>query len=149
VRTALDRAASRITGKFTQQPLVEAAIRQTIGRVYEELGVFPEAERQFQHALDLRRRTLGEQHYETLQSSYSLATAYEFEGRYAEAEPVLKKTLEARRRVLGPDHPDTLSAMCALGNLFCATGRYAQAERLLMDAAEGGGVRSARSTRLL
>ena len=32
VRTALDRAAARISGKFAAQPLVEAAIRHTIGR---------------------------------------------------------------------------------------------------------------------
>ena len=34
VRTALDRAAARITGKLPKQPLVEASIRQTIGNTY-------------------------------------------------------------------------------------------------------------------
>src|SRR5215831_14276743 len=39
VRTALDRAAARISGKFEKQPLVEAAIRQTIGNTYRDLGL--------------------------------------------------------------------------------------------------------------
>ncbi len=43
VRTALDRAAARITGKFEQQPEVEAAIRDTIGQTYMDLGLYPEA----------------------------------------------------------------------------------------------------------
>jgi eukaryotic-like serine/threonine-protein kinase len=32
VRTALDRAAQRIAGKFDQQPEVEASIQETMGR---------------------------------------------------------------------------------------------------------------------
>jgi serine/threonine protein kinase len=44
VRTALDRAAQRITGKFDQQPEVEAAIRDTIGQTYMDLGLYPEAQ---------------------------------------------------------------------------------------------------------
>ena len=39
VRTALDRAATRIAGRFTDQPFVESAIRQTIGATYDELGL--------------------------------------------------------------------------------------------------------------
>ena len=45
VRTALDRAAAGIEGKFEAQPLVEASIRLTIGKTYEDLGLYPEAER--------------------------------------------------------------------------------------------------------
>jgi len=38
VRTALDRAAERVTGKFDKQPEVEAAIRDTIGQTYLALA---------------------------------------------------------------------------------------------------------------
>lgn len=38
VRTALERAAAGIAGKFEKQPLVEASIRQTIGMTYRDLG---------------------------------------------------------------------------------------------------------------
>src|SRR5262249_46370338 len=47
VRTALYRAAARIPGKFEKQPLVEAAIRQTIGNTYRDLGLYPEAQGQW------------------------------------------------------------------------------------------------------
>ena len=45
VRTALDRAASGITGKFEQQPEVEASIRNTIGQTYLGLGLYKESRR--------------------------------------------------------------------------------------------------------
>jgi hypothetical protein len=48
VRTALDRAAARITGKFDRQPEVEAAIRYTIGQTYMDLGLYPGAGTQLQ-----------------------------------------------------------------------------------------------------
>jgi serine/threonine protein kinase len=43
VRTALDRAASRIEGKFGSQPLIEASIRETIGETYIDLGIYSDA----------------------------------------------------------------------------------------------------------
>ena len=45
VRTALDRAAKRIQGRFEGQPLIEAGIRQTIGKSYDDLGLYAEAQR--------------------------------------------------------------------------------------------------------
>src|SRR5262249_6677830 len=66
VRAALDRAALRIPGKFGSQPEVEASIRHTIGVAYRDLSLFAEAQTQLERALDLRRRALGSEHAETL-----------------------------------------------------------------------------------
>jgi serine/threonine protein kinase len=62
VRTALERAAARLAGKFDAQPLVEASIRLTIGNAYRDLGQYPEAQREFERAFELRRGTLGPEH---------------------------------------------------------------------------------------
>ena len=68
VRTALDRAAARIAGKFDRQPEVEAAIRDTIGQTYMDLGLYPEARTQLERALDLHRRVLGAENPKTLKT---------------------------------------------------------------------------------
>ena len=73
VRTALDRAAAGIEGKFESQPLVEASIRLTIGKTYEDLGLYPEAERHMGRALELRRRVLGEEDTSLLTSMSDMA----------------------------------------------------------------------------
>ena len=136
VRTALDRAAARIAGKFKQQPLVEASIRQTIGNTYKDLGLYRDAQRQMELALDLRHRVLGEQHRDTLATMNGLAQLYFEQGKYAQAEPLSSKVLEIERRVLGEEHPDTLETMGNLATLYLYQGKYAQAEPLFSRAAE-------------
>jgi len=137
VRTALDRAAGRIQGKFGKQPLVEASIRQTIGDTYGDLGLFSEAQQQEERALAIRRRMLGEAHPATLESMDHLAVLYRKEGKYAEAEPLRIKFLEARRRVLGELHPETLDAMNNLALLYRYEGKPELAEPLYIKAVEG------------
>jgi non-specific serine/threonine protein kinase/serine/threonine-protein kinase len=136
VRTALDRAAAQIEGKFPTQPVVEASIRQTIGETYRELGLYPDAQRQVERALDLRRRALGEQHPDTLKSMNDLTSLYIYQSEYALAEPLLRKLLEIRRHLLGEQHPDTLGSMSNMGMLYFYQGKYAQAEALYAKTLE-------------
>jgi non-specific serine/threonine protein kinase/serine/threonine-protein kinase len=138
VRTALDRAAAKIAGKFQRQPLVEASIRQTIGNTYMDLGLYSEAERQFQRALELRQRFLGENGADTLLSLSSVAGVLEREGRLAKAEPLYTKVLEMQRRALGEEHPNTLSTRSSLAATYAgqaiagdwAVGNYMRAEEI-------------------
>jgi serine/threonine protein kinase len=136
VRTALDRAAERIEGKFARQPDVEAAIRNTIGQTYTDLGLYPEASKQLERALNLRRRVLGPEHPDTLKSMSDLAIVYVDEGRYGQGEALHSQTLEIRRRVLGPEHPDTLKSMNRLVVVYDREGKYAEAEALGSQALE-------------
>ena len=136
VRTALDRAAARVTGKFDQQPEVEAAIRDTIGHTYLDLGVYPEARAQFERALDLQRRTLGTKNPKTLKTISRLGRTAELEGKYAQAETLLKESLEGQRRVLGREHPDTLNSLDELALVYYRTGNNAQAEALNLESLE-------------
>jgi len=136
VRTALDRAAARIEGKFANQPQVQAAIRSTIGRTYYELGLFPEATMQLEKALDLQRRVSGPENPETLGIMNNLGNLYDDEGKYAEAEALDNLALEIQRRVFGPEDRNTLRSMNNLSIIYRHEGKYAQAEALLSAALE-------------
>ena len=136
VRTALDRAAERIEGKFAKQPEVEASIRDTIGRTYLDLGSYPEARKQLERALDLHRRVLGAEDAKTLKTMTSLGRVALQQGKYAEAEALEGQALEAQRRVLGPGHPDTLLSMHDLAAVYVNEGKCAQAAGLDAQTAE-------------
>jgi serine/threonine protein kinase len=137
VRTALDRAAAKIAGKFNKQPLVEASIRFTIGETYWDLGLFSEAQTQMERAADLRRSVLGERHPDTLRTMDRLAVTYYNQGKYGPAELIAVKVLEARRRLFGEDHPDTLTSMHVLADIYRFQRKDALAESLLVRALEG------------
>ena len=130
VRTALDRAAARIEGKFDKQPEVEAGIRETMGVTYFDLGQYPEARKQLERAVELYRSSLGAENPKTLQATSRLGKVAERQGKYPEAESLLSHTLEIERRVLGPEHPETLACMHDLALGYMYQGKYAQAEAL-------------------
>jgi tetratricopeptide (TPR) repeat protein len=141
VRTALDRAAARIAGKFDRQPEVEAAIRDTIGQTYMDLGLYSEAQKQLKRSYDLHRRDLGAEDPRTLRTMSRLGRSGYLQGKYAEAEEAatqLDQTLEAQRRVLGPEHRDTLYSMNYLAYAYLIQGKYALAEALLSRTLEIG-----------
>jgi serine/threonine protein kinase/tetratricopeptide (TPR) repeat protein len=134
VRTAVDRAAARISGRFDKQPEIEAAIRDTIGQVYLDLGLYPEARTQFDRALDLQRRVLGAKNPETLKTLNRIGYSAFLQGKYPEAEALLRQTLEMQRRVLGTEHRDTLSSIGALADVYWRQSKYPEAEALYSKA---------------
>jgi serine/threonine protein kinase/uncharacterized protein HemY len=135
VRTALDRAAANVAGKFAKQPLVEASIRQTIGSTYIQMGLYPEAQEQLQQALEIRRSAHREEH-DDLEIMNSLAYIYDRQGKYLQTEQLLLKSIEIERRLLGEKHPDTLGSINNLGLLYRHEGKFALAEPLLARVVE-------------
>ncbi|MBV9072284.1 MAG: serine/threonine protein kinase, partial [Acidobacteria bacterium] len=134
VRTALDRAAGRIAGKFDSQPAVEAAVHRTIGLAYLDLNLFSSAQPQLERAVELRKNALGPDDPDTLASMNELGVLYNLEAKYGAAEALLSQVLEARRRVLGKDHKDTLTTMAALGTVISYAGDDTRAARVLSEA---------------
>jgi len=130
VRTALDRAAARIAGKFDRQPAVEAAIRETIGQTYKDLGLYSEARKHLERALELYRSALGVENPRTLSIMRLLGGTAQLQGKYKEADALLNQTLQIQRRVLGPAHEETLGTTNNLAIIYQFEGKYTQAEAL-------------------
>ena len=130
VRTALDRAAAGIAGKFDRQPAVEAAIRQTMGEAYKDLGLLPEAQKQLERALELRQGIVGGDHPDTLHTLGLLGEVYWMQGQRAEVGLLWNKLLASQRRVLGERNSETLDTMGNLAVLAHAEGRDGEAEAL-------------------
>jgi eukaryotic-like serine/threonine-protein kinase len=137
VRTVLDRAAEKIGDQFAGQPLVEAAIRQTIGDTYSQLGLLALARPHLERALDLRRAALGDQDPETLSTMISLGMLHDDHGNWTEAERFLAPAVEGLRKTKGPDSLETLQAMTNLGGIYMQLEKTKEAEDLLSRAVEG------------
>src|SRR5262249_20097665 len=91
LRDVVLRAADKIEGKFGDRPLVEAEIRNTLGRTLYAMGRYDLAEKQFARELGVNRQTLGPGHADTLRSMNNLAMNYYYQGRYADAAPLFEE----------------------------------------------------------
>ncbi len=138
VRTALDRAAAQVAGKFDSQPVVEAYVRYTIGIAYCDLGLPAQCQPQLERAVQLRRRVLGDEHPDTLRSMNQLALLYAEQAKYAAAEALLTAALNAKRRAKTVADQDTLSIMNSLALLMTrGRGDHARAARLFAEVLDG------------
>jgi serine/threonine protein kinase len=134
VHTLLDRAASRLDGNKAMSPLVEAAIRQTTGRIYWRLGELEKAERQLTQAYQLQQQHASLDHSDTLDAAYDLAMLYFFQSDFAKAEPLFMRVIDGRRRLFGDEHPETIRAMNGLGQMYSYRDEPDRAEPLFAKA---------------
>jgi tetratricopeptide (TPR) repeat protein len=136
VKEALDRAAARIDQRLQNQPVVEAAIRTTLGAAYDSLHDRRLAVPHLERAVALRKAHLGPDHPDTLRSMDFLATACSWVGRHPDAVNLRQQTLETRRARLGPDHPETLSCVRSLALAYQFAGQLDSCARLLEQVLE-------------
>ena len=136
-REILDRAAADLETGVGGDPELRARMMATIGNVYGSLGLYRRAASLLEKALDLRRRTLGSDHLDTLRTATFLGASYTRGARFAEAEPLLVDTVSRCERVLGPLHVETLGALNNLANLRFGQGRLKDAEDLYRRVLDG------------
>ena len=136
-REILDRGVAEIDTTLASEPLVQADLFITMGDVYENLGLYDSAQPLLEKSLALRRRLLGSDGFDTMESLNDLATLLQNRGRLEEAEPMFREALERRRRVLGNRHKDTLNAMNNLALLLQQRGKLREAEPLFRESLEG------------
>jgi len=136
LRTVLDRAAEKLDGQFTRQPLVEAAIVDTLADTYRALGEYGLMQRYAERSIEICRRQLGEEDPQTLAARGLLAEALFQQGKIPEAESLSRAVLALQHRVIGPEHPDTLRTMETLGNALIWAHKFPEAEQLCARTVE-------------
>jgi serine/threonine-protein kinase len=129
-RDLLDAGAAKIGASLQDKPEIQSALLTAIGNAYFNLGLYAEAEQQHRLAFEVRRRALGPEHPDTLQSAGALANCYARQGGLAEAEALYRETVRGLERVAGSEHRDTLKAKNNLASVIGAMGRHAEAEAL-------------------
>jgi eukaryotic-like serine/threonine-protein kinase len=138
VRALLDKTTDRLGGNTELPPLTEAAIRQTVGRIYESLGEYKKAELLLARAYELQRQHAGEDAPDTLDAALYLARLYRSQSDFSKAEPLFLRVLEGRRRLSGDDHRETLRAVFALAMTYFFRDELDRAEPLFVQALEAG-----------
>jgi eukaryotic-like serine/threonine-protein kinase len=123
LRAAIAAAEPSIGNSFTNQPEVEASIRDVLGNTYLCLHEPTNAAPQFERAFALTKAKLGLDHPVTLGVMNDLARSYQGAERHQEALQLFERVLKVRKTRLGPDHPDTLGVMNNLAGSYRNVGR--------------------------
>ena len=123
IRELLDRAAKelapeRIDANFPNQPLVQAAILQTVGNTYRGVGDYEPAIGFLQRSAALYRQTLGPDHPTRLPAGTTSPWRIGRPGSWTWPCRSARNRSSSRKPALGPDHPDTLASMSNLAGAY-------------------------------
>lgn len=133
-REILDKGAEKIDREMQNQPEVQAALMDTMGRVYRSLGLYDSAMPLVEKSLALRQQTLGREHPEVANSLHTLARIKHAKGDYDGAESLYREALAQRRKLLGEDNPTIAESLTDLGELIRAKGDNDGAESMHRQA---------------
>jgi tetratricopeptide (TPR) repeat protein len=135
---AIDRSAGRIEKDFANQPVVEAAVRETVGATYLNLGQHDKAEAFLDRAVRLRVEHLGPHHADTATAWGQLSRLYLNAGRFDRAIEAALTGIEAQRIALGPTHIRLGERLNDLAYAYFFAGKTDDAEKRAREAIEIG-----------
>ena len=136
VREALVEAEKQIAATFSNQPLVEAQLRETLGETFWYQGDSDQALAQFERALELFRAKLGPNAKHTLAVMNNLANSYENIGQFEKALPLAEAVVERLQKTQGMKSRETLIAMHGLAYLYHTMGHDEKALPLELKTLE-------------
>ncbi len=114
-------------------PVVQADLYLTLGRVYQQLGRFDDSNSLLLLALERRRSIPGATKERIGESLLALGLLKIDQAKLPEAEVYIRKAL-SEESSLGPDHPSVIEAKGGLGRLLIEQGHYAKAIDVLNEA---------------
>ncbi len=118
-------------------PLLEANLLGNLAAVEGADGKLDRALEHHRQVLELRKKTLGEDHPDTLRAYQSVASVQSIAGHHDAAHTTLRDTIARAERVLGPDHPKVLSMIGNLANARARAGATDEAVELQRQALAG------------
>ncbi|HEY7161996.1 MAG TPA: serine/threonine-protein kinase, partial [Acidobacteriota bacterium] len=133
-RELLDTSSKKIETDLQNQPEVQAALMETMGKVYGNLGLHNTAVPLLEKSLQIRKQKFGEENLDVATTMNDLAEALINAGKYKEGEPLARKALAIRRKLLGNEHQDVAMSLSNLGGVLYASGKYPEAESTLRES---------------
>ncbi len=118
IADVLDRASPKVSEILSDEPLVEADIRKSLGLGYFRLARYSQAEAHLVRALELYRQELGEEHDRTLEVLGDIAFLYLVTGQYRQRLGIVRLQARALELRYGPHDSITLDARLSVANNY-------------------------------
>ncbi|HEV7926949.1 MAG TPA: serine/threonine-protein kinase, partial [Verrucomicrobiae bacterium] len=134
LKEILDKTADRASRELTNQPDVEAELKNEMGQIYLALGQPDKAEVMHRAALVLLSKSNDDDDGRTAISMNNLALALRDEGKWKEAEKLIRESLALREKAAGTNRIPVGLALANLGEILLMEGKNAEAESTLRNA---------------
>lgn len=136
VAEVLERGADRIGRDLGEEPVIQAQLLETVGRVFYNLGDLDQAESAWTRALEIRTTLRGDSHEEVAADLVRLGELELERGRLDRAAALAERSL-AMREALGDDAATTIADnLHLLGVIARQRGELERAEQLHRRALE-------------
>lgn len=129
----LERGVRR-ADELNDRPELQANLLAVIGRTYQRLGRFRDAQPLFERVLATRLAVYGPRHPAVAASLHDLGALLRGRGEHARADSLLTAAVAMRRSLLGAEHADLAASLVELGRLMEARGNFERADSLLRNA---------------
>lgn len=136
VREVLDRGAARLETQLKDDPAVQARLLDTIGGIYDALGVWPRAEELIRKALALRRTRLSRDDMALANTLHELGRISHDLNQFDLCERSYREALSLYRKKLGDRDPRVAASLDDLGTPLFLEGRLGEAEALFRQSYE-------------
>ncbi len=120
--TYLQKALTLLKQSSGAEPLREAAIRGNLANVYRDRKQYKAALREYQSALSLQRKLLGDNHVTVVHTLVDMGVLYHRQGKRREAQRYYQQALRAAEAGLWPEHPQVLLTRQYLAALKAGKG---------------------------
>src|SRR5262245_43202604 len=130
----LDQGADKVVRELKDQPVIQANLLDTIGKLYQSIGLYDRAQALLEEALKLRRQALGNESPDVATSLNYLGVVASLKGDFAGSESLYREALAMRRKLPGVQSKDVAESMNDLGELLVKRGNFGEAESLLREA---------------
>jgi serine/threonine protein kinase/tetratricopeptide (TPR) repeat protein len=134
IREVLAEAARKADSQFENEPLIAAAVKNTIGRTFANLGQIEAGEPLIRAALETRRSLLGSTHADVAESLYDLGQLLHHRSAYKEAELVAREALTVRRAVFGEPSAKVGESLDQLAMTLFLEGNFDAADETARQA---------------
>ncbi len=128
-RNVLERSLGSIDEQFSDQPLVQAQLLQSIANIARSLNLLELAQEPQARAVEIRREHLGVEHRDTLHSHESAARLLQERGLYQESEQAFHQLHQVYCRLESERSPDALRLASQTVGTLQQQSRYADAEK--------------------
>lgn len=131
---ALDQSVSFIDRSFSQQPIILAAVSQSIGENYLALEDIDKAEPLLTNALKIRRENLEPNDPDLLISLVSIGNVYELKGQYEESKKSFLEAWEMAISLHGEQSMKVVGVLDELTNTYLYLSDFESAKKAAEDA---------------